>query len=122
MINGDMDKKEKFAYIRLFNSVMLIDGHTFCVLVVTAAANTGIDQPLCLYVLHVGLPHCPTTLLQEHGRLVQKEGMTGTFLLHSCCGGGWVCLVGSALHGNVEATEEVPDHSYINLVIESQSP
>ena len=47
-INGSMDKNEKFAFIRLFTSVLQVEGHSFRVLVATAAANTGIDQPLCV--------------------------------------------------------------------------
>ena len=82
-INGDMDKHEKFTFVRIFTSSLAVTGFTFHVLVATAAANTGIGQPLCQHVLRVGIPWCLATFLQERGRLVCKDGMTGTFAMCS---------------------------------------
>lgn len=70
-INSAMDKNKKNAFIRLFTSVLWMEGHTFCVLVAIAAANK--DQPLCFYVLCVGIPWCTITLLQECGCLVRRR-------------------------------------------------
>jgi superfamily II DNA or RNA helicase len=120
-INGDMDKHEKFAFIRLFTSVYRIDGIRFRVLVATAAANTGIDQPLCVRVVRLGLPRCPTTLLQERGRLVRKDGMHGNFTLHSCWQ-SWIILLVSVMGTSRPGTNEIADHSYANSVIDSRSP
>ena len=112
---------KEIAYIRLFTSVIPIKDRTFRVLVATSAANMGIDQPLCVYVLRVGLPRCPTTLIQERGHLVQNEGMTGTFLITSCWGHSLILMI-SVLSSTLSATEEVPDHIYASLVIESHHP
>ena len=44
MINGDMDKKEKFAIIRLFTGAISMEDFTARILIVTAAANIRIDK------------------------------------------------------------------------------
>ena len=60
-IIGDMDKDEKFAFIRLFTSVIsLVDFHPR-VLTATATTNTGIDQERLDCVLRIGLPICIIT-------------------------------------------------------------
>ena len=75
-INGDMDKHQKIAFVWLFTSVYQIDGSSFCVLVATAATNTGTSQPLCVRVICLGLPRYPTMLLQERGCLARKTEYT----------------------------------------------
>ena len=57
-ITGEMDKNEKFAFICLFTSDATMNGLMVRVLAATAAANTGIDQPLLGFVLRVGVPRC----------------------------------------------------------------
>ena len=44
-INGDMDKNEKFTFISIYTSYLWMANYYPRVLVVTAAANAGIDQP-----------------------------------------------------------------------------
>ena len=80
-ITGEMDKNEKFAFIRLFTSAIEMHGMLPRVLAATAAANTGIDQPLLGMVFRIGLPRCIVTLLQEMGRNARLDGMTGIFLV-----------------------------------------
>jgi len=82
-ITGEMDKNEKFAFIRLFTSAAKIKGMFPRVLAATAAANTGIDQVLLAMVLRIGFARCIITLLQEMGRNARKPGMTGVFLVFS---------------------------------------
>ena len=101
--------------------MLRVEGHTFRVLVATTAANIGIDQPLCVYVLRVGIPRCITTLLQERGRLVRKDGMTGTFALISSWD-RWILLLLSVMVPEASGPGEIPDHSYDNSSIDSQTP
>ena len=68
-INGDMDKHEKFAFIRLFTSSVKLARFHPNVLVATPAANTGFDQVLVRWVLTLGLP-CSMT----DDRLAPGEG------------------------------------------------
>ena len=78
-LTGEMDKHEKFAFIRLFTSSLFMRNYNPRVLVATAAANTGIDQEKVDYVIRVGLPRCIITLLQERGRNARVAGMRGFF-------------------------------------------
>ena len=82
-INGDMDKVEKFFFIRLFTRAIANPLFIARVLVATAAANTGIDQEMLDFVLRVGLPRCIITALQERGRNARKEGMFGFFIVYT---------------------------------------
>jgi len=67
-INGDMDKNEQIAFLRLFTTAVTMKNYNPRVLVATPAANTGINQVLIEFILSVGLPRCLTTLIQERGR------------------------------------------------------
>ena len=78
-INGDMDKHEKIAFVRLFTTCIRMGGYRPRVLVATAAANTGIDQPKLVWVLRVGFPRCLSTLLQERGRNARLASLAGMF-------------------------------------------
>ena len=80
-INGDMDKHEKFAYIRLFTGDLRMMDFFCRILLATAAANTGIDQESLDFVIRVGLPRCLTTLLQERGRNARILGMLGCYIV-----------------------------------------
>ena len=87
-INGDMDKNEKFSFVRPFTSAVTMKNYHPRMLIATPATNTGIDQVLIQYVLSVGLPRCLTTLIQERGRN-RNDGMyvmltdVGELLCHS---------------------------------------
>ena len=118
-INRDMDKHEKFVFIRLFTSVYRIDEYIFCVLVVTAAANTGIGQPLYARIVCLSLPCCPTTLLQARGCLVRKGGMHRVFTLHSYWE-SWIMLVVCVLATSGPFSDNVANHSYANSAIKSR--
>ena len=84
-INGDMDKNEKFAFIRLFTSRVHLRGYSPRCLVATSAANTGIDQPKCKMVLRIGVPRSIVEAMQERGRIRHR----GVFAVHS----DWTMLV-----------------------------
>ena len=87
-------------------------------LVATAAANTGIDQPKCVYVLHVGIPRCIVELLQERGRLVRVDGMSGSFVIY-CDWYTFIKLLVSILRPRQAKTAEVYDHEFVNSAIVS---
>ena len=80
-VNGDMDKHEKFAFIRLFVAAIRAGKFNPRVLVATAAANTGIDAPRLVWVLRVGIPRCLITLIQERGRNAREAGLHGMFVI-----------------------------------------
>ena len=115
-INGDMDKHEKFAFIRLFTSSVKLARFNPNVLVATPAANTGFDQVLVCWVLTLGLPRSMTDLLQERGR---NRG-AGTYSVMT----DWAKFV-RLLLSIVLRTQSVAapaDHEYVNTMIESKSP
>ena len=55
-INGQMDKHEKFAFIRLFTGDIEMQGLNCRVVVGTSCVNTGIDQHNVRLVQRVGIP------------------------------------------------------------------
>ena len=120
-ITGEMDKHEKFAFIRLFTSSAKMDGMYPRVLAATSAANTGIDQALLGMVLRIGLARCVVTLLQEMGRNARQPGMKGIFLVFS----DWkmfVTLLLSILLPRSEGGSEPAEYTGLNSVILSKSP
>ena len=121
-INGDMDKDEKFAYIRLFTGDLKMKDYFCRILLATAAANTGIDQEFLDFVIRVGLPRCLTTLLQERGRNARRMGMVGRYIVFS----SWILFLKLLLtiliprnnNNDAEPTEAVS----VNTFITSRSP
>ena len=67
-MNGEMDKHEKFGFIKLFTGFLWMVGYDQRVLVVTSVTNTGIGNKQLQLVYCFGFPYFPTTLLQEQGR------------------------------------------------------
>ena len=116
-INGDMDKHEKFAFIRLFCSRVRLGGFSPRCLVATAAANTGIDQPKCTMVLRLGLPRTIVELLQERGRL-RGRGLFAVFLDWSMA----AKLMVSILTPSRSSSAEICEVDYINSTITAKSP
>ena len=80
-INGELDKHDKFGFIRLFARFLKMVGYEPYVLVATSAANTGIDNRQLQLVYCVKFPRCPTTLFQERGRNACAPGMTGEYVI-----------------------------------------
>ena len=120
-ITGEMDKNEKFGFIRLFTLAAKMDGMYPRVLAATSAANTGIDQPLLGMVLRIGLARCIVTLLQEMGQNARQPGMKGIFLVFS----DWtkfVTLLLSILLPRSECGSEPAEYTGFNSVILSKSP
>ena len=116
-VNGDQDKHEKFAFTRLFTDSIKMKDYHLCVLVATAAANTGIDQVLVKWVLSVGLPRCLTTLMQERGR----NRSQGLYLVLT----DWklfIKLLLSIVVPHELDAEETPVHAFANSMIMSRSP
>ena len=56
VMNGSMDKQEKFAFIRLFTTATTMHNFNPRVIVATTATNTGINQDDLVHVSRVGLP------------------------------------------------------------------
>ena len=120
-INGDMDKEEKFRFIRLFTGDEVMPGTNPQVLCATAAANTGVDQERLDWVLRIGLPRCILTLLQERGRNARKLGMKGMFQLFT----SWklfVALLLSILAPRNQDHVEPEDGGSVNTMIRALSP
>ena len=82
-INGQMDKHEKFAFIRLFTGDIEMQGLNCRVVVGTSCVNTGIDQHNVRLVQRAGIPRCILTSIQEGGRNTRKDGMTGKFIIYA---------------------------------------
>jgi len=78
-VNGEMDKEEKFSFIRSFTTATSMPHFNPHVLVATAVANTGVDQEDLVHVSRVGIPRCVLTGKQESGRNARKAGMTGVY-------------------------------------------
>ena len=118
-INGDMDKVEKFFFIRLFTRAIANPLFLARVLVATAAANTGIDQEMLDFVLRVGLPRCIITALQERGRNARKEGMVGYFVVYT----SWLLFIKLMSQVIVEGAPEASEGGQsINTMIRAFSP
>ena len=114
-----MDTNENFSFVRLFTSALSVEGHTFLALVVTAVSNTGIYQTLCTHTLQVGLTRCLTTLLQERGRLVRKEGKRETFTLASSFPMSLLLVL--SVMSPLKDLIDVLDHFFATPVINSRS-
>ena len=121
-VNGDMDKHEKFAFIRLFVATIRKGKFNPRVLVATAAANTGIDAPQLVWVLRVGIPRCLITLIRERGRNAREAGLEGMFVILT----DWamfVYLLLSVLQTPDSGDgDEIHDHFFVNSMITSQTP
>jgi superfamily II DNA/RNA helicase len=121
-INGDMDKHEKFAFIRLFCTDITIAGYNPRTLVATTAANTGIDQARLLWVLRVGIPRCIVTLLQERDRNARLLGQLGMIVVFIDWHLFVKLLISILLPPAKPTSHEHDDVDYVNTMIESQSP
>ena len=120
-ITGDMEKEEKFAFIRLFTSDLSLLDFNPRVLAATAAANTGIDQEQLDFVVRVGLPRCIITALQERGRNARVAGMIGCFAVFT----SWtlfVKLILTTLVPIVGVDAEANEFLGTNSMITSRSP
>ena len=76
IINGHMDKHEKFSFVRLLTRDITLKDYLARIYVVTAAANTGIDQKWMEWIDRIGLPQDALTVLQEmryNARLYRLE-------------------------------------------------
>ena len=82
-INGQMDKNEKFAFIRLFTGDIAMQGLNCRAVVGTSCVNTGIDHHNVRLVQRAGIPRCIVTSIQEGGRNARKDGMTGNFIIYA---------------------------------------
>ena len=97
-------------------------GHNFRILIDLLAANAGIAQPQCVFVLLLGIPCCLTTLLQERGRLVRVAGMTGAFSLYLDWS-MWVILLVLVIVAPSKSTiYKTTNNQYVNTTIEAQTP
>ena len=121
-VHGEMDKHEKFAFIRLFVAAIHKGKFNPRVLVATAAANTGIDAPRLLRVLRVGIPRCLVTLIQERGRNAREAGLTGMFVVITDWSMFVFLLLSILINPSPSDTEEIHDHFFANSMIKSQTP
>ena len=121
-VNGDMDKHEKFAFIRLFVAAIRKGKFNPRVLVATAAANTGIDAPQLVWVLRVGIPRCLITLIQERGRNAREAGLRGMFVILTDWSMFVFLLLSVLATPNSSDGDEIHDHFFVNSMITSQSP
>ena len=120
-ITGDMEKEEKFAFIRLFTCDLSLLDFNPRVLTAIAAANTGIDQEQLDFVVRVGMPWCITTSLQERGRNARKSGMIECVAVFT----SWILFVKfllTILVPIVEEDEEASEFLGTNSMITSCSP
>ncbi len=119
-INGQMDKHEKFAFIRLFTGDIAMDGLNCRAVVGTSCVNTGIDHHNVRLVQRAGIPRCIVTSIQEGGRNARKDGMTGEFIIYA----EWTSFVRLLLSilipfkNNTEKSES----NGVNSVIEAMTP
>ena len=120
-INGDMDKLEKFAFIKLFTNATRMRNFWPRALAATAAANTGINQTRVEEVSRVGLPRDLQTACQEKGRNARKEGMSGAYRMFS----DWrmfIKLLLSIVIPLTSVSKEIPEYEGLNSLIVSKSP
>jgi len=121
-IHGDMDKEEKFRFIRLFTGDEVMADTNPQVLTATSAANTGVDQERLDWVTRIGLARCISTILQERGRNARKSGMKGMFQMFT----SWklfVSLILSILAPSQEmGKEQNSSDGSINTMIRALSP
>ena len=57
IINGHMDKHEKFSFVRLLTRDITLEDYLARICVATAAANTGIDNDTIEMAICKGVPH-----------------------------------------------------------------
>ena len=119
-INGQMDKHEKFAFIRLFTGDIAMQGLNCRAVVGTSCVNTGIDHHNVRLVQRAGIPRCIVTSIQEGGRNARKDGMTGKFIIYA----EWTPFVRLLLSillpfKNKTTTSETDG---VNSVIEAKTP
>ena len=121
-INGDMDKNEKFAFVRLFTTSVRLRRYYPHVLVATPAANTGIEQMLVVYVLRVGLPRSITMMLQERGRCLPNPGVLGYFVLFVDWSLLIFVLITVVLPVENNSSDELPDYTYAGSMTDARTP
>ena len=68
-INGDVNRRKKFAIIRLFTGSLSMDDFIPLILIAIAAANTEIDKELIEIVIQKGIPRDLITAFQERVRM-----------------------------------------------------
>ena len=119
-INGQMDKHEKFAFIRLFTGDIAMQGLNCRAVVGTSCVNTGIDHHNVRLVQRAGIPRCIITSIQEGGRNARKDGMTGTFIIYA----EWTPFVRLLLSILLPFKKETPTSEVdgVNSVILSKTP
>ena len=119
-IDGQMDKHEKFAFIRLFTGDIAMRGLHCRVVVGTSCVNTGIDQHDVRLVQRAGIPRCIVTSIQEGGRNARKDGMTGEFIIYA----EWASFVSLLLSILItfKKTTKACDIDGINSVIGIKTP
>ena len=83
IINGHMDKHEKFSFVRLLTRDITLEDYLARICVATATANTGIDQKWMEWIDRIGLPWDVLTMLQEMGHNVRQQGMTGAYHIYT---------------------------------------
>ena len=83
IINGHMDKHEKFSFFRLLTRDITLEDYLARICVATAAANTGIDQKWMEWIDRIGLPRDVLTMLQEMGCNARQPGMTGAYHIYT---------------------------------------
>ena len=121
-INGDMDKNEIFAFIRLFTTSVRLRRYYPRVLVATPAANTGIEQMLVVYVLRVGLPRSITMMLQERGRCLRNPVVLSYFVLFVDWSLFIFVLITVVLPVENNSSDELSDYTYAGSMIDARTP
>ena len=81
VINGDMDKFDKFEHMNSFGGSTMYDNYNPRVLSTNGSGNTGISNDNVTFILRIGLPLNLETLFQEIGRSCRQEGMDGRVVL-----------------------------------------
>jgi len=121
-ITGDMDKDEKFGFIRLFTSVISLADYNPRVFTATTATNTGIDRERLDCVLRIGLPRCIITASQERGRNCRKEGMKGLFSVYTDWKLLLKLLLTMLLPVSIDANHDIGEFLGINSAVGALSP
>ena len=78
-IHGDMEKHDKFGFIKLFTGALFLPDFKPNICISTAAASTGIDKATINMVIRMGTPRDVVTSFQERGRNARQPGMTGVY-------------------------------------------
>ena len=77
VINGDMDKVDKFEHMNSFGGSSLYKEYNPRVLSTNGSGNTGISNDNVSFIIRIGVPLNLETLFQEIGRSCRQEGMEG---------------------------------------------